>query len=292
MTFPATVVQVLVASPGDTTEAREAILEVAARWNGNHARDRGIVFSPWLYELHGRPELGDRGQAILNRQGVDTADVVVAIFGTTLGSSTGTEPSGTVEEIKHAHSQGKPVHVYFYSGPIPSETDLDKLTEVRSFQDELGNEGFYGKYPDLAALERSVREDLESDIRILEVGPAQAPAPAAQVDLRVRHDAEKEVRGHDKKGKPKFVYTKRALVITNQGEAPAEQLRFKVTTDDDYPLRVDETDKEGWTSPRDLPGHSETATRCVPMRPATATVVVEWSENGQAHTRTFTTQVS
>ncbi len=56
---------------------------------------------------------GDRPQGIINNQVVRNCDMLIGAFWTRLGSPTGVEESGTVEEIKWFLKQQKPVMLYY-----------------------------------------------------------------------------------------------------------------------------------------------------------------------------------
>ena len=291
MPFNATVVQVLVASPGDTPAERTAILNDTSRWNGRNAQGRGFILSPWLYELHATPIYGDRPQAIINRQGVDKSDVVIAVFGTKLGTPTGVDVSGTVEEIKRAHELGKPVHVYFSSADIPHDTDPKDLAALREFKEAF--RGLYSTYSDPADVARQVRDALEYDLDAFEAVPA--PSAPAGAKLGVFHDHQTEQSGTDKNGKVKYRHVVRDLVIKNSGDGDAEDLRFKIElVDDDGQVHLEaETDNDGWVTVGDLTEGSKRSWTCFPMMGRVdVRVFTTWVENGQAHEKTFTTTVT
>src|SRR5206468_6654815 len=100
MSYTATVVKVMIASPSDVPQERRLARDVIEEWNAIHAEDRGIVLMPVGWETHSSPEMGDRPQAIINRQLLRNSDLLIAVFWTRLGSPTGAAQSGTVEEIE------------------------------------------------------------------------------------------------------------------------------------------------------------------------------------------------
>jgi len=57
--------------------------------------------------------MGDRPQAILNKQLGEISNILIGIFWTRLGTHTGQAESGTVEEIEEFMKAGKPVLLYF-----------------------------------------------------------------------------------------------------------------------------------------------------------------------------------
>ena len=99
MSFDARVVLVLIASPGDTAAERDAAERALQSWNTLRAERDGLALLSLRWERDAVPMLGDRGQALINRQLVDRSDVVVAIFDSRLGTATPEAVSGTAEEI-------------------------------------------------------------------------------------------------------------------------------------------------------------------------------------------------
>lgn len=90
MSFSATTLRVMIASPSDTGSARDAVERALHDWNTTHAESRAVILLPWRYESSAVPEAGDEPQAVLNSQGLDRADVVFALFGSRIGSPTAT----------------------------------------------------------------------------------------------------------------------------------------------------------------------------------------------------------
>ena len=98
--FPANVLRVMIASPGDVKEEREIVTKEVYRWNDAHALSRKLVLQPVKWETHSTPQLGVPPQDVLNEQILDDADILIGIFGTRVGTRTEKYISGTVEEIK------------------------------------------------------------------------------------------------------------------------------------------------------------------------------------------------
>jgi hypothetical protein len=110
--------EVLIASPGDVVGGRDVVDEVIRDWDSSHSRATGISLHSRRWELDAVPELGDRPQSVINKQIVDHADLVIALFSARLGTPTGVAVSGTAEEIERLRSIGKHVMVYFSSAPL------------------------------------------------------------------------------------------------------------------------------------------------------------------------------
>ena len=99
MSFSASTYHVLIASPSDLADEREAATQAIYDWNVQHAAAKGIVLLPVKWETHARPQAGIRPQEAINSQLVQSCDILIGIFWTKLGTSTGVAESGTVEEI-------------------------------------------------------------------------------------------------------------------------------------------------------------------------------------------------
>src|ERR1700731_2767221 len=82
-------------------------------WNALDGEAESVVLLPVAWETHATPRSGVRPQAAINEQLVDQSDILVGMFWTKLGTSTGVAPSGTVEEIERFISAGKPTLLYF-----------------------------------------------------------------------------------------------------------------------------------------------------------------------------------
>ena len=117
MSFTATTYRVLIASPSDLTEEREAATIAINDWNAQHAAAEGIVLLPVKWETHARPESGVRPQGAVNAQIVQTCDILIGMFWTKLGTDTGVAESGTIEEINQFVEQQKPALLYFSDRP-------------------------------------------------------------------------------------------------------------------------------------------------------------------------------
>ena len=114
--FPANVLRVMIASPGDVKEEREIVTKEVYRWNDAHALSRKLVLQPVKWETHSTPQLGVPPQDVPDQILYD-ADILIGIFGTRVGTRTEKYISGTVEEIKRHVTAGKTAKVYFSDVP-------------------------------------------------------------------------------------------------------------------------------------------------------------------------------
>ncbi len=151
MSYGATVYRVMVASPTDVSTERRVVAEVIHEWNAIHSTDRRMVLMPVAWESHASPAMGDRPQAVINRQILRDCDLLVAMFWTRLGSPTGVSASGTVEEIDEHLRAGKPAMIYFSSAPVrPDSVNEEQYTALRDFKEECRKRGLVEEYESLA----------------------------------------------------------------------------------------------------------------------------------------------
>lgn len=142
MPYTATVYKVFIASPGDLNEERNIARQVVLDWNNIHAESRQIVLFPIGWEHNAHPAMGDRPQAIINQQLLDSADILVGLFWTRVGTPTGTSISGSVEEIERHIGAGKDTLLYFSRRPIePGLIDRDQFEAVQQLKVDYQSRG-------------------------------------------------------------------------------------------------------------------------------------------------------
>jgi hypothetical protein len=150
MSYMATIFRVMIASPSDIGAERSIVREVLAEWNAVHSEMRTIVLLPLAWETHTSPEMGDRPQAIINKQILKNCDLLVGVFWTRIGTSTGKYPSGTVEEIEEHIKTGRPVMLYFSSMPVlPDSVDPDQYAALANFKESCKVRGLLETYSDI-----------------------------------------------------------------------------------------------------------------------------------------------
>ncbi len=147
MSYEAKVFNVMIGSPGDIASERNIIRETLYEWNAVHSRSRKIVLLPVGWESHSSPEMGKRPQEILNHQILDKCDLLVGVFWTRIGTSTGKYTSGTVEEIEKHIDAGKPTMLYFSGQPArPDSVDSKQYEKLKEFKASCKDRGLYETY--------------------------------------------------------------------------------------------------------------------------------------------------
>jgi hypothetical protein len=165
MAYQANVLKVMIASPGDVAEEREIVTREIYRWNDAHAETRRIVLQPVKWETSSTPRLGQSAQAELNEQFVESADILIGIFGTRIGTPTVGHVSGTVEEIKNHVGAGKTAKVYFSDAPVqPSTIDPTQYKALQEFKEECKGLGLYATYTDTTTFERDFKQHLDIEL--------------------------------------------------------------------------------------------------------------------------------
>lgn len=178
MPFTATVVRVLIASPGDTAGARAALREALDDWNSLHAENDGVMVLPVMWERDAVPEMGDRQQGIINRQLVDVADMLIALFWTRLGTPTSEAESGTAEEIERFLEAGKPVLLYFSAEPVlPDSVDPEQHRRLVEFRKSMEARGLIDRFSTTDELRRKATAAVTRTIRDKVRNVASGPRP-------------------------------------------------------------------------------------------------------------------
>ena len=125
---------------GPTDVAKEIALatEVIDEWNCQHGEERGF----WVKHLHwstdSYPDAQESGQGAINKQLIDSTDILVAVFWSRIGTATPNAESGTVEEIRRALVAGKKVMVYFSDlEPLPSGVSTEQVNRLWAFRQQL-----------------------------------------------------------------------------------------------------------------------------------------------------------
>ena len=168
MSFEAKVYKILIASPADVPDDRNAIAEVISNWNNINSEQQKVVLMPVGWETHSAPLLGNRPQGIINEQIVNGCDMLIGVFWTRLGSPTGVSDSGTVEEIEHFIKAGKPVMLYFSGRKVDITTlDLSQLEKLRDFQKNMQKIGLIGSYVDINDFKEQLRNQISINVNNL-----------------------------------------------------------------------------------------------------------------------------
>ena len=221
-----TAVFVMIASPSDVRDAREAVYTALARWNETNTSTRNVALVPLRWETGAVPMLGSDGQEIINRQLLRRADLVIALFGSRIGAPTADAISGTVAEIDHAERDGKAIHLYFSTAPHPNDIDPTQLQALREFRSEVEKRGLYGTFGSPEELTAHIWQAIDHDLtNVLDLTPSTRAVSSAGVDWLVQPGQE-SVPETDSRGRLKS-RTKRWVDLTNRGDRDAEDVQIE-----------------------------------------------------------------
>jgi hypothetical protein len=162
--------RIIVASPSDAYNARKAAFDVIAELNKSfEIRNVSLRGLGWEEVT---PGVAAHPQVLINEQILKEYDILIAIFGTKLGSPTASAASGTVEEIETAIANvnspmGKyRVQVYFRDR-IDSTANLsgEEFKKLLDYRDQLGTRGvLYRLFKDEQDLGQEIRLNLQRSI--------------------------------------------------------------------------------------------------------------------------------
>ncbi len=145
-------VRIFAASPSDVAKERQHLRELAEKINQSIAHDLGFHLEVVGWETHVIPDMGERSQAIINKQ-IEPYDIFVGIMWKRFGTPTGEAESGTEEEFNLAFDCRKKfdwprIMFYFNQEPFMPQTqnDLMQMEKVIRFRNRLRQEGLAWNY--------------------------------------------------------------------------------------------------------------------------------------------------
>jgi hypothetical protein len=243
VTYSSTTYRLLISTPGDIpAKDIAAASEAINRWNAIYGQQFGAVVVPTHWKLHSAAAHGDRPQASLNTQLVEHADIVVALFWHRLGSPTGEEVSGTVEEINTAHKNGAYVAILRCDRDLPHNADLEQVAGLRRFYEQVASSSLMLGYGDEADLARHVDTILMAAVS-RDSARAEAAAERQQAGAEVWPRVESSERlKTDSRGRVKSE-RQWQLVLANTGTEPARNVQHRLEPEaegDDLPLQQDD----------------------------------------------------
>jgi hypothetical protein len=162
MAYDAKAIEIMIASPIDVVNERQAVRDVIAEWNAVHSRREAVCLMAVGWETHSSPELAGRPQQIINERVLENADLLVGIFWTRVGSPTGKSISGSVEEIERHLEAGKPAMLYFSTAPVvPSSLDKEQFEALERFKEWAKGQGLIEQFENLDQFRTKFRNQLQ-----------------------------------------------------------------------------------------------------------------------------------
>jgi hypothetical protein len=234
--------QLLISAPSDLLEEDiRAAFDAVARWNVLYGRPQGATVVPTYWKLHSAAEHGARPQESLNKQLVEDADILIALFWHRLGSPTGEAESGTVEEIEEVSANGAYVGVLRCTRDIPhGGFDADQVGRLEAFLGEIQPKSLVLDYEESGALRERVDTILTTAVTELrtraeaQVAATADPGAAESAHAALSQGTEvwprverSETVETDAKGRVK---TKNhwKLVLSNTGDEPARRVMYRL----------------------------------------------------------------
>lgn len=184
MPYSATVIPVMIASPGDVSEYRALTRDTVHEWNYIHAQATGVILMPVGWETHSSPELGSTAQDLINDRVLENCDLLVGIFWTRLGTPTNNASSGSVEEIQRHVQAGRPAMVYFCEAPAaPQTVDAQQYAALQEFRKWCQTQGLVEPFLNAQDFQAKFRRHLQIVLQKnahLRTAFNAAPPPAAK----------------------------------------------------------------------------------------------------------------
>jgi hypothetical protein len=175
MPFTATVLRLMIASPGDVQAERSIVREVVGEWNSTNGAHANVMLLAVGWETDVAPEMGDAPQKIIDKRILANADLLVGMFWTRLGTPTASYASGAVEEIEEHLKAGKPAMLYFSSAPAPLDSvDAGQYQALKTFRDSCKPRGLFSTYSDAEDFRRKFSRDLQITMNSSPVAPSGA----------------------------------------------------------------------------------------------------------------------
>jgi hypothetical protein len=165
MSYRAIVYQVLIASPGNVLDEREAVRELVNEWNALYSYEKRIVLMPVGWETDSAAALDRRAREVINKQILEKSDLLIGVFWTRLGKPTGRGDKGIVEQIERHVKAGKPAMLYFSSKPADQKTfDSKKNARLKQFKKKCMPLGLVEDYENIVEFRDKFQKQLATTL--------------------------------------------------------------------------------------------------------------------------------
>jgi S-layer protein (TIGR01567 family) len=169
--------KIIVSSPDDIVEEHNIIDEVIKDWNNANSDFYEAILEHVSWKTHTTSEMGDRPQAIINKQlELKKCDILAAIFWMRLGTPTGKAESGTVEEIEEFLKLHRPLSIYFSLKPVqPDNIEIEQYRRLSEIKDKYKNKGLIVTYKSIDDFKNLFRMDITKKINSIHKGQIKVP---------------------------------------------------------------------------------------------------------------------
>ena len=153
----------LISCPGDVYRSFFGGLENAvSNFNNLYGRNNDIAVRPMSWKKNTYSQYRKHPQESINRQIVDKADFVVAVFWTRFGTETDKYGSGTEEEMERIFNDGKQVFLFFLEKNIPPEIlDTEQFNKLKEFKRRHEKDSYFFTFKNKNDLENGLCRQLE-----------------------------------------------------------------------------------------------------------------------------------
>jgi hypothetical protein len=152
---------VTLCGPGDVSREIKIAEKTIEAWNLANRMLTGCSLICQHWSTHSAPDMGARGQQVIDHQMIDKSDLVIAVFWARLGTPTGLADSGTVEEVQRAMARGIRVMVYFSDLVAPMhQVDEGQLAKLEEFRRRVMNTGLASSFSGRKKFEEDLHRHL------------------------------------------------------------------------------------------------------------------------------------
>ena len=145
--YNAKVYRIMIGAPSDIKDEIQIAFKAINHWNILNSEQNKIVLLPLHWSTHSYPSADDRTQKLLNEQLVEKSDLLVCVFGTRIGTPTGSDISGTVEEINEHIKARKGVMIFFKrSADDISSLDLSQSQKLKEYKNSIKDKVLWCDY--------------------------------------------------------------------------------------------------------------------------------------------------
>ncbi len=173
--YKATVIEIFIASPSDVQQERAMVREVINDWNSLNSKSRKVVLKAlgWENDVYSSFNEGSAQESI-NKQILESSDLLVGIFWTKVGTPTEKYASGSIEEITKHIEAGKPTLIFFSKAPVKLDSvDDEQYKKLNDFKAWCQQKGVYREYDETSSFAQLFTKQLtlamNQDPKILEM---------------------------------------------------------------------------------------------------------------------------
>ena len=162
MSKASNIINVMVGNPSDVNLLAERVLAVVNKCSTQFSISHNLALVPHHWTTSTHPSAFNDAQSSINLQLVKECDLMIAIFGSKVGTPTkNNDYGGTAEEIEEHLRLGHEVMVYF-SSTVSANLLPDDFNRYHNFRNLLRNRMYTFDYENTDDLEKKVEQSLNS----------------------------------------------------------------------------------------------------------------------------------